>query len=51
MNRKMRAKINNATAKQKRIRKETKPTCDECGGELVPVLVIPLTPVKQETLH
>jgi hypothetical protein len=62
MNRKMRAKLNNATAKA---RKERKPcpladklidmsdqrTCDSCGSELVPVFVIPLEDHEHGTLH
>lgn len=55
MNRKMRAKVNNAAAKAKKVRREQK-VCDNCGEELkehVPVMVVALTPVRdhEETLH
>jgi hypothetical protein len=62
MNRKMRAKVNNAAAKA---RKERKPCpnvdtiqpyntgkCDTCGEELETVLVMRITPdTSNETLH
>lgn len=55
MNRKMRAKLANQQARQKRSRGERKsdtPLCDTCGGEMIPVLVIPISlDQKPRTLH
>lgn len=62
MNRKMRAKANNAAAKAKRDRKSCSKedqllpatpqgTCDECGGELIPVYVVTPEPDGPRTLH
>jgi transposase len=53
VNRKMRAKLANRIARERKRSRESTPRCKDCGDPLVPVGFVVLEPfvTKPETLH